>query len=117
MRFLQARQRPDGGWGESFLGNLHGEDIPLAADEPSLAVQTAWAVLALLRAAPERAVDTIDRGIAYLLATQDERGGWPTERASGVFFNTAVLEYRLYKEVFPTWALARRLAALANAVQ
>ena len=28
------------------------------------------------------------------------------DQASGVFFQTAVLDYRLYKEIFPTWALA-----------
>jgi hypothetical protein len=33
-------------------------------------------------------------------------GGWPRQAASGVFFQTAVLDYRLYKDVFPTWALA-----------
>jgi hypothetical protein len=26
---------------------------------------------------------------------------------SGVFFSTAMLDYRLYKDVFSTWALAR----------
>ena len=29
--------------------------------------------------------------------------------ATGVFFNTAVLDYRLYRQIFPAWALARWL--------
>ena len=31
------------------------------------------------------------------------------QRATGVFFNTAVLDYRLYRQIFPAWALARHL--------
>jgi hypothetical protein len=37
---------------------------------------------------------------------QGTGGGWPHQAASGVFFHTAVLDYRLYKDTFPTWALA-----------
>ena len=110
-RYLLSRQRPDGGWGESYTGMLDGSDRPLPADEPSLVVQTAWAVLALQeldrRAEPVRRA--IERGIDYLRARQQEDGSWPRERASGCFFNTAVLEYDLYRQVFPTWALARQL--------
>ena len=32
-----------------------------------------------------------------------------TSVCTGVFFNTAVLDYVLYRQVFPTWALARWL--------
>ena len=49
----------------------------------------------------------IDRGIAYLCDLQGDDGAWPQERASGVFFNTAVLDYALYRQIFPAWALAR----------
>ena len=28
-------------------------------------------------------------------------GGWPHQAASGVFFQTAVLDYRFYKDTFP----------------
>jgi len=34
------------------------------------------------------------------------RGGWPQQAASGIFFQTAVLDYRLYRDIFPAWALA-----------
>ena len=111
VQWLLASQRGDGGWGESFEGVVQDRDIPLPPHEPSLAVQTAWAVLALLATRPEdpRALRAIDRGVAYLIARQAETGAWPPERASGVFFNTAVLDYLLYRQVFPTWALARYL--------
>jgi lanosterol synthase len=40
------------------------------------------------------------------LQRQQTGGGWPQQAASGIFFQTAVLDYRLYKDIFPTWALA-----------
>ena len=51
--------------------------------------------------------EAIDRGVAYIVSRQQSDGSWPHERATGVFFNTAVLDYRLYRQVFPAWALAR----------
>ena len=32
--------------------------------------------------------------------------GWPQQAASGIFSQTAVLDYRLYKDINPAWALA-----------
>ena len=107
-RWLIEAQRPDGGWGESFEGMLSGSDVRLPVGEKSLVVQTAWAVLTLLEAAPHE-TEAIERGIAFLCSAQEEDGSWPRERATGVFFNTAVLDYDLYRQYFPTWALARYL--------
>lgn len=112
-RWLVEAQRPDGGWGESHEGLVTGVPTPLPADQASLVTQTAWALLTLLEVAPHER-DAIDRGVAFLLSRQHEHGGWPPEQASGVFFNTAVLDYRLYRQVFPVWALARYLGTSAN---
>jgi squalene/oxidosqualene cyclase-like protein len=109
VRFLLERQRHDGGWGERYEGVLEGRERPLDANEPSRVVQTAWAVLTLEQAAPERGREAIDRGVRLLLDRQQDDGGWAHDASVGVFFNTAVLDYRLYKLVFPSWALARWL--------
>src|SRR5690606_20936649 len=103
-RWLVQAQRTDGGWGEDFAGLVEEADVRLPEGEPSSVVQTAWAVLALQAIAPHER-DTIDRGIAYLVSRQRPDGSWPPERATGVFFNTAVLDYRLYRQIFPAWAL------------
>ncbi len=110
-QWLLAAQRPDGGWGESYEGVVHDREANLPADEPSSATQTAWALLALQATRPDdpRSTRAIDRGLAFLLARQGPGGAWPEERATGVFFNTAVLDYRLYRQIFPAWALARWL--------
>ncbi|MEM6990768.1 MAG: squalene--hopene cyclase, partial [Myxococcota bacterium] len=64
------------------------------------------ALMTLMELAPHER-GPIDRGVQFLVAQQSDDGAWPPERASGVFFNTAVLDYRLYRQVFPAWALAR----------
>jgi len=112
-RWLVESQRPDGGWAESYVGMLEDRPVMLADGEPSLVVQTAWAVLTLLEAAPHER-EAIDRGMAYLLEKQGDDGAWPRELATGVFFNTAVLDYVLYRQIFPTWALARYLKSTSE---
>jgi lanosterol synthase len=107
-RWLVESQRPDGGWGESYQGLLEERDVQLPADEPSSVTQTAWAVLTLLEAAPHE-TEAVERGIEYMIGRQGEDGAWPDEKATGVFFNTAVLDYELYRQYFPAWALARYL--------
>ncbi|MDC0667213.1 prenyltransferase/squalene oxidase repeat-containing protein [Nannocystis radixulma] len=114
VAWLVRHQRRDGGWGESFEGLLDGRDVQLPAHEPSLVAQTAWAVLTLMAAETAEESPAIERAIAYIRARQQADGSWPRERASGVFFNTAVLDYDLYRQIFPAWALARRLGRTAD---
>lgn len=108
-RWLEAHQRADGGWGEHYSGCL---DDRYVEHRESQVIMTAWAVLALLHAggAGSRAVE---RGIAFLRSRQLPAGGFPEEGVAGVFFGTAMLHYRLYRDYFPAWALGRHAAARA----
>jgi lanosterol synthase len=67
---------------------------------------TAWALLALMEV-PGPDAEPVRRGIAWLIARQADAGGWPPEAVNGVFFGSAMLDYRLYRSYFPAWALAR----------
>jgi squalene-hopene/tetraprenyl-beta-curcumene cyclase len=111
VEWLLARQRPDGGWGESgdsyFPGAAHGE-APY-----STASQTAWALLGLM-AAGQVEHPAVARGIAYLIRTQDRDGNWDEPWFTSVGFpRVFYLRYHGYRVFFPLWALARyrRLAS------
>ncbi|MFN4261488.1 MAG: 2,3-oxidosqualene cyclase [Gemmataceae bacterium] len=103
LDWLIDKQRGDGGWGEHYSSCLRGKYVE---HEQSQVVMTSWALLALLEVLPPDA-EPIQRGIAWLRDQQRDDGSWPRQAVNGVFFGTAMLDYRLYKSYFPTWALAR----------
>jgi lanosterol synthase len=99
--WLKEIQHPDGGWGEHFSGCLTGS----YTDNPkSLIISTAWGCLAIMHAEPKLS-SALQRGINHLLDRQAATGGWPREGVNGVFFGTAMLEYKLYNSYFPLMAL------------
>ena len=114
LAWLVSHQKADGGWGEHWKSCMTNEYAEHPESQPAM---TAWAVLALGEGgeptAPEYASieRAIARGRACLLAMQEQGGAWPQKAQSGVFFSTAMLDYRHYKDVFPTWALARTAPA------
>jgi lanosterol synthase len=101
--WLLSKQKPDGGWGEHYSSCLVGEYVP---HPQSQVVNTSWALLALLLALPP-SHQAIERGIRFLSDQQLSDGSFPQQAQAGVFFGTAMLDYRLYKSYFPLWALAR----------
>ena len=104
--FLLTHQRPDGGWGESYLSCELKTYSQLPGDQPSHVVNTAWAMLALLNAG-QAAVDArpLHRAARFLLSMQEPCGDWPQQHISGVFNRNCMITYANYRNIFPLWAL------------
>ena len=101
-RWLLARQRPDGSWGEHHTSCTEGHYVPAAG---GLCVQTAWALTTIVEADdPDRGA--MKRAAAFLERSQLASGEWPNDEFTGVFFATALLNYRMYGQYFPVLALA-----------
>jgi squalene-hopene/tetraprenyl-beta-curcumene cyclase len=110
VEWLKSCQNSDNGWGETCYSY---RDCSFAGRGQSTASQTAWALLALM-AAGEHNSPAVQRGIHYLLVTQDSEGGWKEDHFTGTGFpNVFYLRYHGYSRYFPLWALAvyRRLRA------
>ncbi|MFB3739376.1 MAG: squalene--hopene cyclase [Candidatus Velamenicoccus archaeovorus] len=106
VRWLEAHQNPDGGWGE----DLRSYDEPAWVGRgESTASQTAWALLALL-AAGGSGSEAVERGVAWLVGTQTPEGTWDEPWFTGTGFpGDFYINYHLYRLVFPVSALGRYL--------
>lgn len=105
VAWLKAIQNPDGGWGE----DCDSYDLARTGHTPapSTASQTGWALLGLM-AAGEVGSDAVERGIAWLAATQEDDGLWGQEHHTGGGFpRVFYLRYHGYPKYFPLWAMAR----------
>ncbi len=104
VRWLEARQRADGGWGEdgaTYWSDRRGEA------KVSTPTQTAWAVLALM-AAGEAGGGAARRGVEFLLDAPREDGVWREDHYNAVGFpRVFYLKYHGYSAYFPVLALAR----------
>lgn len=108
--WLKAIQHADGGWGEHFSGCHTGTFI----DNPtSTVVCTSWASLALMAIEGPKS-EAAKHGIMWLVKHQQKDGAWLSDAVNGVFFRTAMLDYRLYNCYFPTLALAKANAHRGN---
>jgi squalene-hopene/tetraprenyl-beta-curcumene cyclase len=110
--WLLARQHADGGWGES--GHSYFPDAPHGDAPYSTPSQTAWALLGLM-AVGQVQHPAVSRGIAYLIANQDDQGNWDEPWYTAVGFpRVFYLRYHGYRALFPLWALARYRQLIAG---
>ncbi len=107
--WLKAHQNEDGGWGETCETYA---DHQLRGKGESSASQTAWALMGLL-AAGLHSSDSFERGLTYLLATQNPEGDWTENCFTGTGFPRCFyLHYDLYSVYFPLIILGRYKNAL-----
>ncbi len=109
--WLKDHQQSSGGWGETACSyddpTLRGTGVPTAS-------QTAWALLGLI-AAGEANSTVAQRGVDYLLSTQQPDGTWPETQFTGTGFpRVFYLKYHYYPLYFPLMALARFAKATAK---
>jgi len=103
QEWLASCQNEDGGWGETCATY---DDPTLKGKGESTASQTAWALMGLCAAG---LVETaaIQRGVEYLLRTQNRDGSWSESQTTGTGFpRVFYLRYDMYRNNWPLLALA-----------
>jgi squalene-hopene/tetraprenyl-beta-curcumene cyclase len=111
LDWLESVQRDDGGWGERC--NTY-DDPAHKGQGPSTASQTAWAVMGLL-AFDNPDLPSIQRGVEYLIRTQNPDGSWSEEETTGTGFPSVFyLKYDIYRNAWPLLALATYERVLAR---
>lgn len=113
--WLLGCQNPDGGWGETCRSY---DDPSLKGKGNSTVSQTAWALIGLLaagQATGKLALEAIERGIDYLVTTQQPDGTWFEADFTGTGFPCHFyLKYHMYQQYFPLIALGRYQAVIGK---
>jgi len=100
--WLKSCQNQDGGWGESCRSY---DNTSYAGIGVSTASQTGWALMTL-HSADEWKSSEMEKGVQYLLDTQNAEGGWDEKEFTGTGFEGAFyLRYYYYPYYFPMMAL------------
>ncbi|MDQ6630613.1 MAG: squalene--hopene cyclase [Verrucomicrobiota bacterium] len=100
--WLESVQHEDGGWGERC--NTYDDPV-FKGQGPSTASQTAWAVMGLL-AFDDPHRESVQRGIEYLIRTQNADGSWTELETTGTGFpRVFYLKYDMYRNSWPLLAL------------
>jgi squalene-hopene/tetraprenyl-beta-curcumene cyclase len=110
-RWIREHQNRDGGWGELPASY---DDAARKGRGPSTSAQTAWALIGLF-AAGDYTSDAVERGLGYLVRTQQSDGSWTDAPWTGTGFpRVFYLRYHLYATQFPVLALALHARATAR---
>jgi squalene-hopene/tetraprenyl-beta-curcumene cyclase len=111
MNWLCSCQNADGGWGETCATY---DNPKLKGQGESTPSQTAWALMGII-AATERMQPSIQRGVEYLVRTQNADGSWTEDHITGTGFpKVFYLKYDMYRNNWPLLALADYQALVAR---
>jgi squalene-hopene/tetraprenyl-beta-curcumene cyclase len=113
VAWLEAHQNEDGGFGEDCRSYDRGDaGIAWRGRGESTPSQTAWALIALVAAGEARS-ECASRAVGWLASTQRRDGGWEEPYFTGTGFpRDFLINYHLYREVWPVLALGRMRRAL-----
>jgi squalene-hopene/tetraprenyl-beta-curcumene cyclase len=101
--WIESCQNDDGGWGESCASY---ENRALKGKGESTASQTAWALMGLC-ACGDLDRPSVQRGLRFLLDSQQADGSWIEPQITGTGFpGVFYLKYDMYRQNFPLLALA-----------
>ena len=103
LTWLESCQNEDGSWGETCETYNFPALKGRGAGTPS---QTAWALMGLC-AGGNSERESIQRGIQWLISTQNADGSWTEDYTTGTGFPCVFyLKYDMYRNHFPLLALA-----------
>ncbi|KAF7092467.1 hypothetical protein CFC21_094949 [Triticum aestivum] len=101
--FLLSKQLNTGGWGETYLSSETESYVDAASPH---AVNTAWAMLALIYAGQvERDPAPLYHAAKELINMQLDTGEFPQQEHIGCFNCSFYYNYGNYSNLFPIWAL------------
>ncbi|KAF7046886.1 hypothetical protein CFC21_055881 [Triticum aestivum] len=101
--FLLSKQLSTGGWGETYLSSETESYVDAASPH---AVNTAWAMLALIYAGQvERDPPPLYHAAKELVNMQLDTGEFPQQEHIGCFNCSFYYNYGNYSNLFPIWAL------------
>jgi squalene-hopene/tetraprenyl-beta-curcumene cyclase len=102
--WLESCQNEDGGWGETLASY---DDPSLRGKGVSTPSQSAWALLGLC-AFREVSRPSVERGVHFLVSSQNPDGSWSETLITGTGFpRVFYLKYDMYRNNWPLMALAR----------